>query len=155
MRKENGWVEITYHQSKYMYQPLVEKLLCNKKEGTTCILTQTNEEAVILTALLRKNGINSKLIQSLDGFRFWNLAEIRYFTGKTHLRFEPNALAFQLKRQRVLDKTHLRFTLNASAFSFQLASRRPSRKYIHKKGLPKGNFEKALYRSEEKSYSSL
>ena len=62
-----------------MYQPLVEKLLCNKKEGTTCILTQTNEEAVILTALLRKNGINSKLIQSLDGFRFWNLAEIRYF----------------------------------------------------------------------------
>ena len=79
MRKENGWVEITYHQSKYMYQPLVEKLLCNKKEGTTCILTQTNEEAVILTALLRKNGINSKLIQSLDGFRFWNLAEIRYF----------------------------------------------------------------------------
>ena len=79
MRKENGWVGVTLHQSKYMYQPLVEELIQNRGEGTSCILTQTNDEAVILTALLRKRGINSKLIQSMDGFRFWNLAEMRYF----------------------------------------------------------------------------
>lgn len=30
-------------------------------------------------ALLRKLGINSKLIQSMDGFRFWNMVEMRYF----------------------------------------------------------------------------
>ena len=61
-----------------MYQPLVEKLLQHKDKGTSCVLTQTNEEAVILMALLRKHGINSKLIQSMDGLRFWNMAEIRY-----------------------------------------------------------------------------
>ena len=79
MRKEEGWVEVTRHQSKYMYQPLVENLLQHKDKGTSCVLTQTNEEAVILMALLRKHGISSKLIQSMDGLRFWNMAEMRYF----------------------------------------------------------------------------
>jgi len=80
MREEDGWVEVTRHQSKYMYQPLVEKLVHYQKNGgTSCVLTQTNEEAVILVALLRKYGINSKLIQSMDGFLFWNMAEMRYF----------------------------------------------------------------------------
>lgn len=80
MRKEDGWVGVTRHQSKYMYQPLVEELIHYRKDGSTsCVLTQTNEEAVILVALLRKHGINSKLIQSMDGFLFWNMAEMRYF----------------------------------------------------------------------------
>ena len=78
MRKENGWVEVMRHHSIYMYQPLVENLLQHKGKGSSCVLTQTNEEAVILTALLRKHGINSKLIQSMDGLRFWNMAEMRY-----------------------------------------------------------------------------
>lgn len=79
MRDEEGWVEVTLHSSHYMYQPLVEKLLHNQGHGSICVLTQTNEEAVILVALLRKYGINGKLIQSMDGFSFWNLAEMRYF----------------------------------------------------------------------------
>ena len=79
MRKEKGWVEVIRHHSAYMYQPLVENLLQHKGKGTSCVLTQTNEEAVILTALLRKHGINSKLVQSMDGLRFWNIAEMRYF----------------------------------------------------------------------------
>lgn len=79
MRKENGWVGVTVHQSKYMYQPLVEELILHIGEGTSCVLTQTNEEAVILMALLRGYGINCKLIQSMDGFLFWNMAEMRYF----------------------------------------------------------------------------
>ncbi len=61
-----------------MYQPLVENLLQHRDKGTSCVLTQTNEEAVILVALLREHGINCKLIQSMDGLRFWNMAEIRY-----------------------------------------------------------------------------
>ncbi len=79
MREENGWVGVTRHRSKYMYQPLIEELILHRKEGTLCVLTQTNEEAVILLALLRKHGINSKLIQSMDDFRFGNMAEVRYF----------------------------------------------------------------------------
>lgn len=79
MRKEEGWVEVTCHDSMFMYQPLAENLLSHRTNGTACVLTQTNEEAVIVTALLRKYGVNSKLIQSMDGLRFVNMAEVRYF----------------------------------------------------------------------------
>lgn len=77
--ENDGWVEIKRYQSKYMYIPLVGELIWNRGNGTSCVLTQTNEEAVIIVALLQKKGINCKLIQSIDGFRFWNMAEMRYF----------------------------------------------------------------------------
>lgn len=79
MSDEEGSTQITHHQAKYMYEPLTEELLQHKKDGTSCILTQTNEEAVILMALLRKKGIQCKLIQGMDGFLFVNIAEMRYF----------------------------------------------------------------------------
>ena len=78
MSSEDGYVEIIRHMSQYMYQPLVENLIANKGTGTSCILTQTNEEAVVLVALLRKHAIQSKLVQSMEGFRFSNLAEVKY-----------------------------------------------------------------------------
>ena len=79
MRDEDGWVGITHHESKYMYRPVADELASLHGSGSSCVLTQTNDEAVIMTALLRKYGINSKLIQSMDGFRFWKMAEMRYF----------------------------------------------------------------------------
>lgn len=98
-----GWVSITHHQSKYMYQPLVEELVRQQTNGTSCVLTQTNEEAVIMTALLRKHGIHSKLIQSMDGIRFWNIAEIRYFLKaiekKTNTPLIPDTLWEEAKQK--------------------------------------------------------
>lgn len=79
MSQQPGWVSVTHHRSADMYTPLVEQLLQQQSGGTTCVLTQTNEEAVIIAALLRRMGQNSQLVQSLDGFRFANLAEVRYF----------------------------------------------------------------------------
>ena len=70
------------YQAKYLYQPVADELVSRNDEGTTCLLTQTNEEAVMMLALLRRKGINAKLIQSMDGFRFWNMAETRYFLRK-------------------------------------------------------------------------
>ena len=78
-REEEGKVSVTFHKSVFMYQPLVDQLLRTHSGGTACVLTQTNEEAVIVTALLRRHGINGQLIQSMDGFSFWNMAEVRYF----------------------------------------------------------------------------
>ena len=43
------------------------------------MLTGTNEEALRVMGLLLKNGVRAKLIQSLDGFRLYNLAEVRFF----------------------------------------------------------------------------
>lgn len=79
IRNYSGCVEVVHYESEYMYQPIVENIIQNKRYGNSCVLTQTNEEAVIMVALLRKYGIRGKLIQSMDGFSFWNLAEIRYF----------------------------------------------------------------------------
>ena len=79
MSQESGSVNITHHASAYMYQPLVDDLIKHRGRGTMCVLTQTNEEAVIMVALLRSYNLKSKLIQSMDGFRFWNMAEVRLF----------------------------------------------------------------------------
>jgi ATP-dependent DNA helicase RecQ len=96
MRQEKGWVEVIRSQSEYMYQPLVENLLQHRDKGTSCVLTQTNEEAVILMALLRKHGINSKLIQSMDGLRFWNMAEMRYFLRYINKRIKTPLITEEL-----------------------------------------------------------
>ena len=102
MSQEDGEVRIVKHpyeiQEKkvYMYQPILEdvtRLLgsntskeadasTRKKNETISILTQTNEEAVIMLALLHSHNIKAKLVQSMDGLRFWNLAEVRYFLKK-------------------------------------------------------------------------
>ena len=79
MDSANGFVKVTHHSSIYMYQPIVEDIMSRKGNGTSCVLTQTNEEAVIMLALLHKNGIRAKLVQSMEGLQFGNLAEIRYF----------------------------------------------------------------------------
>lgn len=78
-KNEDGFVSITHHTSDMMYMPVVEEVVANKGRGTICILTQTNEEAVIIVALLRKYRLSCNLIQSMDSFRFWNMAEIRLF----------------------------------------------------------------------------
>uniref|UniRef100_UPI003FEF86CE UvrD-helicase domain-containing protein n=1 Tax=Prevotella sp. TaxID=59823 RepID=UPI003FEF86CE len=102
MSQEDGEVRIVKHpyeiQEKkvYMYQPILEDVMrllgsnsskeadasSRKKNETISILTQTNEEAVIMLALLHSHGIKAKLVQSMDGLRFWNLAEVRYFLKK-------------------------------------------------------------------------
>ena len=79
MSPETGSVSITKHSSSCMYQALVDDILKHRGAGSMCVLTQTNEEAVIVVALLRKYNLKSKLIQSMEGFRFWKMSEVRYF----------------------------------------------------------------------------
>ena len=79
MSADDGWVSVTKYLSDNMYQPVVEDIDKNDKRQTTCVLTQTNEEAVIIVALLCKYGINAKMVQSMNGIRFFNLAEMRFF----------------------------------------------------------------------------
>lgn len=79
MSKDEGTVVVTHHASHIMFQRVVSNLLRQRNSGTISVLTHTNEEAVILVALLRKHGLRSKLIQSMDEFRFWNMAEVRLF----------------------------------------------------------------------------
>ncbi len=99
----DGLVCVHHHVSDTMYQPLVENLLEHRREGSMCVLTQTNEEAAIIVALLRKHGLNSKLVQSMDGLRFWNMAEVRMFLkqikGDTHTPVIPEEVWEKAKQK--------------------------------------------------------
>lgn len=103
MNRREGFVGIRRHASRTMFQPLVEDVLAHRGEGTACVLTQTNEEAVILVALLRRHGLKSKLVQSMEGFRFWNMAEVRMFlkhiSAGTHTPVIPDDV-WENARQR-------------------------------------------------------
>lgn len=79
MSKEAGIVNVTRFTTEFLYEPILNDILARRHEGKAGLLTQTNEEAVIMLALLRRHGINAKLIQSADGFNFSALAEVRYF----------------------------------------------------------------------------
>lgn len=90
VRQEAGLVKVVYHpmtsggdevgkqEPTALYLPLLEDVK-RRSKGSTCVLTQTNKEAAIMVALLNKQGMRSKLIQSMGGLRFCNIAETRYF----------------------------------------------------------------------------
>ena len=48
-------------------------------QGTTAIFTRTNEETMQVAYELEQHGLYATVAQSMGGFRFGNLAEVRYF----------------------------------------------------------------------------
>ncbi len=79
-QQDNGNINVIQYSSQHLILPLTETIERTDLSGSTCILTKTNEEAVLLTGLLGQKGIDCKLIQSNDGFPVSNLYEIRYFS---------------------------------------------------------------------------
>ncbi len=79
VQNENGKVLITRHTSEYLEEPIVKQIAETYHGGKACVLTNTNDEALRVLGLLNKNGVRAKLIQTMDGFRLYNLAEIRFF----------------------------------------------------------------------------
>ncbi|MDT3401861.1 RecQ family ATP-dependent DNA helicase [Mucilaginibacter terrae] len=78
-KTDNGNIKIESYKHGNLIMPLVNDILNSPLKGTTCVLTQTNDEALQITGLLLKNGMQAKLIQSNDSFNLYNLAEIRHF----------------------------------------------------------------------------
>ena len=76
-----GLVRIVRYASENMEESIVNDFIKNNKEGRTCFLTNTNEEALKILGVLNKKGKRAKLIQSLDGFKLYNLLEIRCFVN--------------------------------------------------------------------------
>jgi ATP-dependent DNA helicase RecQ len=81
----NGQIKVVRYQSNNLITPLVQDMLATGLSGTTCVLTKTNEEALQITGLLLKNGIQAKLIQTNDGFSLYNLLEVRFFLSCLNL----------------------------------------------------------------------
>lgn len=86
-QQQNGQIEIIQYGNTNIITPVAEQISQAALSGSTCILTRTNDEAMLLAGLLLQKGTRSKLIQSNEGFNLGNLYELRYFSE----RFDANA----------------------------------------------------------------
>ncbi|MBA3899045.1 MAG: RecQ family ATP-dependent DNA helicase [Bacteroidetes bacterium] len=74
-----GKIKITRYQCQNLISPLIADILNAPLSGTTCVLTKSNEEAMLANSLLNQHKIKTRLIQSNDSFNLYNLFEIRSF----------------------------------------------------------------------------
>ncbi len=79
---DDGNIKLVHYQNGNLITPLIEDILSTGLSGTTCVLTKTNDEALQITGLLLKYGMQAKLIQSNDGFSLQNLLEIRFLLNE-------------------------------------------------------------------------
>ena len=76
-----------------------------KVQGNTAILTRINEETMQVAYELEQRGLHATIAQSMGGFRFGNLAEVRYFLRQLGKKDEA-AIAkekWQKAKQRTLE----------------------------------------------------
>lgn len=77
--KELGVVKLTKYASSNIILPFVDAIAGADLSGTTCVLTKTNNQALMATGMLLQRGLKAKLIQNNDYFRLYDLDEIRFF----------------------------------------------------------------------------
>lgn len=78
--QRNGVIEVVQYDSPNLILPLIDHLIKQPLKGTTAVLTKTNEEAILITSLLRKEGYPAILISEYQGFSLKDLLEIKSFT---------------------------------------------------------------------------
>lgn len=77
-----GTVELIKCKSSHLEEPVVEKVQTVHKNGTVCVLTGTNAEALQVMGMLNEKGIRARLIQTNNNFDLYNILELRYFIMK-------------------------------------------------------------------------
>ncbi len=92
-QNDHGNIQVTQYQSKQLIVPVVQSMIDQGIQGSTCIMTKSNQEALQVTGLLQKNGISAKLIQSNEEYNLMNLVEIRYFLKELQLLEESYLIA--------------------------------------------------------------
>lgn len=83
--KDLGEIRITRYHSNELITPLVKEVLESKYQGSTCVMTYSNEDAFRIAGMLIHNGVQAKLIQSNESFNLYNLVELRYFLDQLSL----------------------------------------------------------------------
>jgi ATP-dependent DNA helicase RecQ len=76
--RENGSITIYRHSSGNLETPLADRLMQAELRGTTCVMTQTNSEALQVSGLLKRRGMPVRLVQTNDQFSLLKLREARY-----------------------------------------------------------------------------
>lgn len=84
-QRDNGKLKLVRYQNSNLIIPAVKDVMSSGLQGTTCILTTTNEAALQVTGLLLKNRMPAKLIQTNDGFNLFDLDEVRFFWNQLNI----------------------------------------------------------------------
>ena len=79
MTDDAGSVRLTRHRPGHYETAAVDELVSCRPEGSTAVLTLTNDDALIVTAMLAKAGVRARLIQSDESFPLNDLAELHLF----------------------------------------------------------------------------
>lgn len=79
-----GTIKLFHYSTINLTRPFLNRVQNAELRGTTCLLTQTNEEAVQIEGILNHRGFSTKLIQSNDSFNLGDLVEVRFFIEKLH-----------------------------------------------------------------------
>jgi ATP-dependent DNA helicase RecQ len=74
-----GSTKLTLHRCENYEEAIIKDITSRNIEGSIGVLTLRNEDALILAALLNRQGRKARLIQSNNGFSLQNLAELRTF----------------------------------------------------------------------------
>ncbi len=108
---DNGRIRIIRYNHGNIITPLVADILSTGFSGSTCILTQTNDEAFQVAGLLMHHGLPARLIQSNDSFNLYNLVEVRFFLNQLQLDDDSFIISDELWAQA---KRNLINTFNTS-----------------------------------------
>lgn len=84
-----GVVTVRRFLSSNLEYPILQHIKKYPPEGTVCVLTQTNDDALKVMALLNHDKVKAKLIQDSDGFALHELVEFRCFLKWTLKDDEP------------------------------------------------------------------
>lgn len=82
--QRNGQIEIIEYNAPNLILPLISHLIKQNIQGTTAVLTSTNEEAMLISSLLREQDYPALLISEQQGFSLRDLLEIQSFTFYLH-----------------------------------------------------------------------
>jgi len=93
---DNGKLKLVRYLNRNLISPLVTDILSTGLSGTTCVLTKTNEEALQITGLLLKSGMQAMLIQTNDGFSLRNLKEVRFFLNQMNLGDDVSSISDEI-----------------------------------------------------------
>ncbi len=85
--QDNGTIRIVRYANNNLLHPFVEDLSGAALTESTCVLTQTNDEALQVTGILLQKGIPARLIQTNDGFNLSDLVELRFFLDQLSVDF--------------------------------------------------------------------
>ena len=74
-----GRVRLVRHPAGHYGQAVVDEILAAHASGSSAVLTMTNDDALMVSAMLGRRGLKARLIQSNDSFSLHDLAELHLF----------------------------------------------------------------------------